>query len=336
VLRIAAGGPKDGDTVAVGTLLGRLETTGETTPTHATADAAAPLREPRRDVQALNVAAPQPQPVAGRQAISPRARRAARERGIDATQVQGSGRHGRIREGDILAAAAAAAGRPLSPVRRAIAERMVQSLRNTAPVTLTTTAHATNLVKLRNQFKSAPHGPDSIVPSITDLFVKIAAHALQQHPALNACWQDDRIVTSAQIHIGIAVDTEAGLLAPVIRNVPALTLEQIARQTRALADKARRRQLTAEEMQGGTFTITNLGAFGIDAFTPIINWPQCAILGIGRIRRQPAVIGDQVVAREQVTLSLTFDHRLVDGAPAGRFLQTLCSNIEAAERQINP
>ena len=124
------------------------------------------------------------------------------------------------------------------------------------------------------------------------------------------------------------MDTDAGLLVPVVRDVPGLSLRQLARQTRDLADKARRRQLTPDEMRGGTFTVTNLGAYGIDAFTPIINWPECAILGVGRIRRQPAVVNDQIVPRDAVTLSLTFDHRLVDGGPAARFLQTLCKGVE--------
>src|SRR5439155_15325511 len=125
-----------------------------------------------------------------------------------------------------------------------------------------------------------------------------------------------------------AVDTDAGLLAPVIRNVPQLTLRQVAEQARDLAERARQRKLKAEEMQDGTYTLTNLGAFGIDAFTPIINYPQCAVLGVGRIERRAVVLNDQVVARDQITLSLTFDHRIVDGAPAAKFLQALSKLIE--------
>src|SRR5262249_53577731 len=154
------------------------------------------------------------------------------------------------------------------------------------------------------------------VPSVSDFLVKLTARALQVHPQLNARWQDDRVVTLADVHIGLAVDTEAGLLVPVIRDVPRLSLQQVALRSRELIDRARRRALSAEEMQGGTFTITNLGPFDIDAFTPIIHWPEGAILGVGRIHKQPAVVEDRVVPRELVTLSLTFDHRLVDGAPA--------------------
>jgi pyruvate dehydrogenase E2 component (dihydrolipoamide acetyltransferase) len=124
------------------------------------------------------------------------------------------------------------------------------------------------------------------------------------------------------------MDTEAGLVVPVVRDVTALSLKQVAACTRDLVQRARQRKLKTEEMKGGTFTVTNLGSFGIDAFTPIINPGQCAILGTGRIQRRPAVRGEEIVIREEVTLSLTFDHRVVDGAPAARFLQTLRERIE--------
>lgn len=154
------------------------------------------------------------------------------------------------------------------------------------------------------------------------------ARALEKHPLLNSRWENDRIVSCEGIHIGIAVDTDAGLLVPVLRDVPRLTLKELAVRSRDLIDRARQGKLAASEMQGGTFTVTSLGAFGIDVFTPIINYPECAILGIGRIRRCPAVVDDQIVIRDQVTLSLTFDHRITDSAPAARFLQTVCGIIE--------
>ncbi|HEV3007212.1 MAG TPA: 2-oxo acid dehydrogenase subunit E2, partial [Pirellulales bacterium] len=160
-------------------------------------------------------------------------------------------------------------------------------------------------------------------PSFTDLIVKLAAMALRQHPSLNASWRDDGIVIWDEINIGVAVDTEAGLVAPVVRDVPSLGLRQLAAETRRLIERARARRLSAEELQGGTFTVTNLGMFGIDAFTPIVNLPECAILGIGRIVREPAVIGETIAPCDALTLSLTFDHRVVDGAPAARFLDAL-------------
>ena len=172
----------------------------------------------------------------------------------------------------------------------------------------------------REQFKSAD---GAAAPSFTDLIVKLSARALVKYPALASRLIDDRVVPPSRIDIGFAVDTEAGLLVPVIRDVPALGLRDIAIQSRDLIERARSERLAARDMEGGCFTVTNLGAFGIDAFTPIINYPECAILGVGRIERRPVMDGDRVVGREQVTLSLTFDHRVVDGAPAARFLQAL-------------
>jgi pyruvate dehydrogenase E2 component (dihydrolipoamide acetyltransferase) len=306
VLHIASPGPAEGDIVAIGTLLGHIAAIGEKT---------------RIAVQSSSGP--------GRQAVTPRARRIAVRLGIDLKRVSGTGKNGRVRERDVLALAARAEPGPqLSPTRRTIAQRLVHSLRMTAPVTLTTTVDATNLVSLRGQFKSLATSAEDAVPSYTDFLLKLTALALRQHPHLAARWKEDQLVMPGEINIGLAVDTEAGLVVPVMRDVVGLTIRRIARLTSELAHKARVRQLTAEEMQGGTFTITNLGPFGIDAFTPIINWPEVAILGVGRIHRQPTVVNDQVVPHEQMTLSLTVDHRVVDGAPAARFLQHLCKGIE--------
>jgi pyruvate dehydrogenase E2 component (dihydrolipoamide acetyltransferase) len=201
---------------------------------------------------------------------------------------------------------------------------MLTSARSTAPVTLTTTADATSLVNLRNVFKSA----GGTVPSYSDFLVNLAAKALKEHPRLNSRWDGYRIVEQPGIHIGVAVDTDAGLIVPVIRDALGLDVAQIAARSSDLFARAREGKLKPEEMRGGTFTITNLGAFGIDAFTPIINYPECAILGVGRIVRQPVVVEEQIVVRDIMSLSLTFDHRIVDGAPAARFLQTLVRLIE--------
>ncbi len=152
--------------------------------------------------------------------------------------------------------------------------------------------------------------------------------ALAKHPLLNARWEGDHILVSDEVHVGIAMDTDAGLLVPVVRGVNHLTLRQVAACSRELLERARQGKLTAEDMQGGTFTITNLGSFGVEAFTPIIRHPECAILGVGRIERTPVAVEDRVVIGERMTLSLTFDHRIVDGAPAARFLQDLGRLVE--------
>jgi pyruvate dehydrogenase E2 component (dihydrolipoamide acetyltransferase) len=261
---------------------------------------------------------------------SPRARRAARDLGIDWRTVSGTGRNGRVRERDIRAAAVnstqAASLIPMTSVRRTIAARMLESQRTTAPVTLTTTVDATNLVNLRGQFKVA--AASAPIPSFTDFIVKLAAGALAKHPQLGGQWTDQGIRLPDAIHIGFAVDSEGGLLVPVVRDVPSLGIRQLATRTSDLIVRARTGRLTSSEMQGSCFTVSNLGAYGIDAFTPVINPPECAVLGVGRIVRRPAVVGDALVPQDQVTLSLTFDHRIVDGGPAARFLQTLAQAVE--------
>lgn len=328
ILHIPAYGPRQGDVLAVGTIIGFVLQPGEPIPTQNK-----PLPLPQRsEPTAPETQLPMTEKSSRhRPASSPRARRTAAKLGIDWRSAKPSGRTGRIRERDVLALTATnpetLPASPVSSLRRVIAERMLNSHRSTAPVTLTTTSGATELVKLRNQLKAAEESGDT-VPTYTDLFVKLAALALEKHPLLNSRWQDDRIVSPEGIHIGIAVDTDAGLVVPVVRDVPRLSLKELSIRSRDLIERARQRKLTASERQGSTFTVTSLGAWGIDAFTPIINYPECAILGIGRIRRCPAVLEDQIVIRDQVTLSLTFDHRITDGVPAARFLQTLTALIE--------
>jgi pyruvate dehydrogenase E2 component (dihydrolipoamide acetyltransferase) len=265
----------------------------------------------------------------GRLPSTPLARRLARELGVDWTGLRGSGLGGRVRKVDVLEAARIEPRQsvPVSPARRTIAARMVHSRQTTAPVTLTTTVDVTNLVSLRRQFNDGGP-PNRVVPGYTDFVVKLTALALHAHPLLNARWAEDRIELSEETNIGFAVDTDAGLFVPVIRDASALSLAQIAERARDLIRRARENRLLPGEMQGGTFTITNLGAFGVEAFTPIINPPECAILGMGRIVRQPVMDGDRVIGRDRMTLSLTFDHRIVDGAPAARFLQLLTQKIE--------
>ena len=262
---------------------------------------------------------------------SPRARRVAAELKIDWTQLTGSGAGGRIREQDVLAARRApAAGQriPLTSRRKVIAQRMVASRQHTVPVTLTTKADAANLVNLREQFKTTKG--ESPIPGYQDIITKLVAGVLRQYPLLAGRWDEDAIVLPAEneVHIGMAVDTDDGLLVPVLHNAAQLSLIELAAKSRQLVGQARAGKLAAADMQGSVFTITNLGAFGIDAFTPIINVPETAILGLGAIRREPVVLDDGgIVSRHQLTLSLTFDHRILDGAPAARFLQDIATAI---------
>jgi pyruvate dehydrogenase E2 component (dihydrolipoamide acetyltransferase) len=205
---------------------------------------------------------------------------------------------------------------------------MLTSSQQTAAVTLTTRADATNLVSLRHQFKTTH---SAVVPTYTDVVVKLVAVALAQHPVMAGRLEKGTVVLAGrdELHIGMAVDTQAGLLVPVLRNVAALSLPELAAKSQELVELARSGTLQLEDMSGGVFTVTNLGSFGIDAFTPIINMPETAILGLGAIRREAVVLeDDRIVAGDQITLSLTFDHRLADGAPAARFLQTVVQAIE--------
>jgi pyruvate dehydrogenase E2 component (dihydrolipoamide acetyltransferase) len=327
LLRISAGGARQGDVVKVGQRLGYLVAPGEATPSEA---AAVPVAIPKEHQATISAVAGERETTGRvRPAISPRARRVARELRVDWSQLLGSGRTGRIVERDVRAAVApeTSADRvvPHSPIRRLIAQRLAASAHTAAAVTLTTWADATRLRELREQ-RRAEGGQ---VAGYTELILALTAKALGHHPQLNARWQDDAVVLCAGIHMGIAVDTQAGLVVPVIRNADRLTLEQLSAGLHDLADRARSRRLRAEEMEGGTFTISNLGMFGIDTFTPILNLPECAVLGVGRVVIEPAVHEGQIVPRERMTLSLTFDHRVVDGAPAARFLNDLRLSIEA-------
>ncbi|MBX9677262.1 MAG: 2-oxo acid dehydrogenase subunit E2 [Gemmataceae bacterium] len=322
-LHIPANAPQPGETVLVGALLGYLLQPGESPPKADSPPMPVAAAAEPAVVKAIASPAIETTP-RERPASSPRARRVAEELNVDWKQAKGSGHSGRIREKDVRALAEAGTSFG-NATRRLIAERMVASQKATAPVTLVTTVDATELVQFRDRCKAN----GSAVPSYTDLLVKLCAAALERHPALNARWENDRVVPSAGIRIGIAVDTDGGLLVPVIRDAAKISLAELTVQSRDLIERARAGKLSGKELRGGTFTVSSLGGFGIDAFTPIINLPECAVLGMGRIRRVPVVVDDQIAIRDQVTLSLTFDHRIVDGAPAARFLQTLTKLVEA-------
>jgi pyruvate dehydrogenase E2 component (dihydrolipoamide acetyltransferase) len=213
-------------------------------------------------------------------------------------------------------------------MRRTIAGRMLQSRQTTAPVTLNTEVDATAFVALRAQAKTAYATRNLPAPTYNDLLVKLVSIALRDHPGLNATWEDDALLHWETINIGLAVDTDAGLLVPVVRDVQDKSVARIAAESRELIARAQAGKATIADMQGGTFTISNLGMFGIDAFTPVINLPECAILGVGRMIDKPVVREGAIVVRSMMTLSLTFDHRTVDGAPAARFLQQVGEFIE--------
>jgi pyruvate dehydrogenase E2 component (dihydrolipoamide acetyltransferase) len=215
----------------------------------------------------------------------------------------------------------------MAGVRAIIAERMSASAHTTAAVTLFTEVDATALVQLRESFKQSPL-PGGVVPGYNEILVLIVARALQEHPNMNARLVENRIEQLEVINIGVAVDTERGLLVPVIRDAASKRLGDIVTEFRELVERARAGRSLPDDLSGGTFTITNLGMYDVDGFTPIINLPECAILGVGRIVEKPAAVNGQVVIRPMMVLSLTFDHRINDGAPAARFLQRVKQLIE--------
>ncbi len=271
---------------------------------------------------------------------TPVARRTAEALGVDLSAVTGTGITGRITKSDVTAAIPEAAPRPvealsletipMTGLRRIIAERMSASHTATARVTLVTEADATSFVNAREQLKASISEEWGFAPGYNDLLGIIVARALSEFPYMNARLSQDGefIEQLPKINLGIAVDTERGLLVPVIRDAEKVGLHALGAELRALVERARLGKSLPDDLSGGTFTITNLGMYDIDAFTPIINPPETAILGVGRIQAKPVVYNDEVAVRQMWTLSLTFDHRLVDGAPAARFLQRIKNLIE--------
>ena len=277
-----------------------------------------------------------------RPSATPTARRMAARTGIELDTLTGTGPGGRVTRADIEAAEMTRAPAveapvedetiPLTGIRKLIAQRMAESAQTTAHLTLTTETDATELVGMVKRFRKLLRDQE-IIPGYNDLLLKIVAQALQDHAYLNARWieEDGRpagIELHKEINIGLALDTERGLVVPVIGDVPSKGLSEIAHQRRTLTERALSGSLLPDDLVGGTFTLTNLGMFDVDAFTPLINLPECAILGVGRIRAKPAVRGGEVCVRQMMALSLTFDHRIVDGAPAARFLQQVKRLIE--------
>lgn len=351
ILSISANGPQSGDIIKVGHILGYLLAEGESAPaiadnrTGGEADRETGRQSDRERSIAAPVSSspplivsPSPHPIVSQSPASPRARRAAKDHHVNLSTLSPTGKGGRIRERDVLAAAASTPPTtgfkkiPLTSIRRTIASRLMHSRQTTVPVTITRRCDATQLVELRKKLKSiTPSLQQStpVVPTINDLLVKLTGTALRQHPLITSVWTEEHLLVADAIHIGIAVDVGDTLLVPVIRNADTSTLTQIAEQSQRLIAAARSGQLAAADMQGACFTISNLGTLGVEAFTPVINPPESAILGIGAIVREAVPLDDGTfIARERLTLSLTFDHRVNDGAAAARFLQTLSLLID--------
>jgi pyruvate dehydrogenase E2 component (dihydrolipoamide acetyltransferase) len=263
---------------------------------------------------------------------SPAAKRLAREHGIDLAKVKGSGPEGRIVEADVrryLEEEMAPKPRireviPLTGIRKTTAERVSLSARTAPHSTITMEIDMSKAVRLREETGA----------SYTDILVEAVAKALEEHPNLNASLEREQIRIYEDINIGVAVATEKGLVVPVIHNANKKSLTQIAATLKELVEKAREGKLTKEDITGGTFTITNLGTYGVEVFIPIINPPEAAILGVGRVAEKTVMVNNEMKVKPVMHLSLSFDHRVVDGAPAAKFLQRVKQILESEPRNV--
>lgn len=297
-------------------------------------------------------------------AAGPAVRRFAREVGVDLARVPGTGGSGRITREDVLAVVRQAnedartrraapsqvppAGAPvesdawgpvryekMSKIRKTISAKMVESWTTVPRVTNFDDADVTELERIRQSSKN-DYSANGIKLTSLPFVIKSVAMSLRKHPVVNAAIdvENERIVYKNYVHVGIAVDTDRGLVVPSIRDADKLSISEIARQLSAVSDKVRNGDFTMDDLRGGTFTISNLGAIGGTYSTPIVNVPEVAILLVGRSRQLPVVVNDQVVVRLMMPLSLSYDHRLVDGASAARFLNDVISYLEAPSRLL--
>jgi pyruvate dehydrogenase E2 component (dihydrolipoyllysine-residue acetyltransferase) len=263
---------------------------------------------------------------------SPKARRLAAERGIDISALQGTGPEGAVLAADVplqaLAASAAAQVETPGTVWRVMAEHMAASWSAVPHFYLMREVDASQLVEWREHIASLVEKSSGVKPTYTDLLIKLAGVALRGHPRLNAAWADGKLEFHEDIGVGLAVATEEGLLVPVIRNADKASVSEIAIQRKDLVQRAQNRKLRPADIAGGTFTLTNLGMYNVDAFNAIVNTPQAAILAIGRIAERVVPVNGQVAIRPMLIMTLSCDHRVVDGARAAQFLDDLANSVE--------
>jgi pyruvate dehydrogenase E2 component (dihydrolipoamide acetyltransferase) len=299
---------------------------------------------------------PQPVPAGGRSMpyVTPIVRKLANDHGVDVSRITGTGVGGRIRKEDILAATgqagqpapvaapttvAASALRgtsvPMSRLRKVIAERAVASMQQTAQLTSVVEVDVTEIAELRTAVKDQFAAATGVKLSFLPFFVKAAAEALQVFPIINAVVDGENIVYPATENISIAVDTERGLLTPVLKSASGMNIAQVAQAISDLAERTRTNQLSPDELAGGTFTLTNTGSRGALFDTPVVFLPQVAILGTGIVQKKPVVVthngDDSIAIRQMVYLALSYDHRIVDGADAARFLTMVKDRLEAGD-----
>ena len=287
-----------------------------------------------------------PAAVSEERRVTPVARRLAERHGVDADRLDGTGPGGRVTKEDVQRAVEAGAAAPLetkasgepehdviplTAIRRVTAERLGAHWAGAPQVTEGLDIDMTAMRAFRNASRSEWRAAWGVVPALNDIVLKAAAAALEAHPALNSAFVNGEVHRYREINLGVAIDVEDGLVVPVLRHAGRLGLGGIATAAADLAERARTGRLSVPDFEGATFTVSNLAALGVDWFTPVLNPPQCAILGVGRMRRMPAVVRNEVAVRDIATFVLTFDHRALDGAPAARFLARLKRLLEAPD-----
>lgn len=269
--------------------------------------------------------------------ITPLAQKIAQAENIDLSQLTGSGANGKIVKQDVIQSLTVNITSPapttkktkkISGLRKVVADRMKQSKATAPHVTLTSDVDMTKAKEIRAQLLPLIEKQTGYRLSFTEILVKAVGATLVRHPSVNASVINDEIVYNDDIHIGLAVAVEDGLMVPVLKNVNTKGLSTLTAEAKDIGKRAREKKLQQDEMKGSTFTISNLGMYAIDAFTPIINLPETAILGVGRIQDKPIVIDKSIEIRPMMTLSLSFDHRAIDGAPAAAFLTELKRILE--------
>ena len=320
------------DEIPVGKVIALIVEPGEEAPGAGKGSVAgsrrkAPARK-KAKAPAASKPAPATTPDTGRLLASPAAKRLAKERGADIARIQGTGPEGAVVARDVLSTAPAAAeGAQVSPnrMRRIIGERMALSKQTAPHFYLNMDVDMTAVEARRAASKEQASG---LAPSINDFILRAVARALAESPAMNASWTDEGIEQHGEVNIGMAVAVDDGLVVPVIRNADKLPLEELALRSRELATRAQNRRLTPANYQGGTFTVSNLGMFGVDSFTAIINPPQCGILAVGRVAPRVVPHGDAIAVRSMMTMTLSADHRVVDGAIGAWFLQRVKQHLE--------
>jgi 2-oxoglutarate dehydrogenase E2 component (dihydrolipoamide succinyltransferase) len=324
-----------GETVTSGELLGVIDE-------GAVEAAAEPAADPSGEVQQEPVAEEKAEPVSGAAKLSPAARRVAEEEQADVSQLKGTGRGGRITKGDVInyvRDGAPAGPRPeervrMTRLRSRVAERMKEAQNTAAILTSFNEVDLKAVMDLRKKYKEEFQQQHGVKLGLMSFFVKAVCDALRKHPIVNASLEGDEIVYHGFQDIGIAVSTERGLMVPILRNAEFMTLAEAENSIREFAGRARDGSITLEDLQGGTFTITNGGTFGSLLSTPLLNPPQSAILGMHSIKERPAVVDGEIVARPMMYIALSYDHRIIDGKDAVLFLVAVKETLEDPARLL--